>query len=72
MAYERTDLFIFHNLGMNLDNLSEQRSDVFVCETCFTNKFTPIAKEHFDTQAAFIEQAIVNSAEAYLVLVPGD
>jgi len=57
MDYERTAHWIFTEMGMDLSNLSELRSDVFVCQKCFDQKFSPAATAFLNEQAALLETA---------------
>jgi hypothetical protein len=56
-AGERAALWIFNRMGMNLSKLSELRSDVFVCQKCFDQKFSPAALAFLNEQAALLETA---------------
>ena len=63
MSYERTALWIFNRMGMNLSNLSELRSDVFVCQKCFDQKFSPAALAFMNEQAALLETAFRDNVD---------
>ena len=63
MSSEQSAIYTFKHLGINLSNLSEFRKNVFVCDTCFVNKFTPAAREDVNKRALLLEQAIQNKQD---------
>jgi hypothetical protein len=50
-------------MGMNLSNMDELRSDVFVCQNCFDQKFTPAALAFLNEKAAFLETAFRDNVD---------
>jgi len=62
-ADERAALRNLKRMGMNLSNLDELRSDVFVCQQCFDQKFSPAALAFLNEKAAFLETAFHDNVD---------